>query len=246
MTNEDELDIAGIGERRTALFAIVPDNDTSFNFLIGLCYTQIFQTLYYEADKRYRRRLPVPVHFMLDEFPKIPIPDESDKCLATMRSRGISASIIIQNLAQLKSMFKGDRDMWETVAGNCDTLLYLGGNETSTHEVISKILGRATIDTRTYGFSRGRNGHYSTNRQIVGRELLLPNEVREIDNDYGVLFIRGAKPVWDRKFRLESHPRYALTANGKGMRYVHFKPKLQTIPFTAFDFENAGYYEVIE
>jgi type IV secretion system protein VirD4 len=246
MTNEDELDIASIGEKKTALFAIVPDNDTSFNFLIGLCYTQIFQTLYYEADNRYKGRLPVPVHFMLDEFPNIPIPEEFDKCLATMRSRGISASIIIQNLAQLKSMFKGDRDMWETVMGNCDTLLYLGGNETSTHEVISKMLGKATIDTRSYGLSRGRNGNYSTNRQIIGRELLLPNEVREIDNDYGVLFIRGAKPVWDKKFKLESHPRYALTAHGKGLRYVQKKPKLPTIPFTAFDFENAGYYEVIE
>lgn len=246
MTNEDELDIASIGEKKTALFAIVPDNDTSFNFLIGLCYTQIFQTLYYEADNRYKGRLPVPVHFMLDEFPNIPIPEEFDKCLATMRSRGISASIIIQNLAQLKSMFKGDRDMWETVMGNCDTLLYLGGNETSTHEVISKMLGKATIDTRSYGLSRGRNGNYSTNKQIVGRELLLPNEVREIDNDYGVLFIRGAKPVWDRKFKLQSHMKNGLSANGQGEPYVHTKAKLMTIPFADFDFENAGYYEVIE
>ena len=246
MTGEDELDITSLGEKKTALFAIVPDNDTSFNFLIGLCYTQIFQTLYYEADHRYKGRLPVPVHFMLDEFPNIPIPEEFDKCLATMRSRGISASIIIQNLAQLKTMFKADKDMWETVMGNCDTLLYLGGNETSTHEVISKMLGKATIDTRSYGLSRGRNGNYSTNKQVIGRELLLPNEVREIDNEYGVLFIRGAKPIWDRKYRLESHPRYSLTAHSKGGRYVHFKPKLQTIPFTAFDFENAGYYEVIE
>ncbi len=246
MTGEDELDITSLGEKKTALFAIVPDNDTSFNFLIGLCYTQIFQTLYYEADHRYKGRLPVPVHFMLDEFPNIPIPEEFDKCLATMRSRGISASIIIQNLAQLKTMFKADKDMWETVMGNCDTLLYLGGNETSTHEVISKMLGKATIDTRSYGLSRGRNGNYSTNKQVIGRELLLPNEVREIDNEYGVLFIRGTKPIWDRKYRLESHPRYFLTAHGKGGRYVHKKSKLQTIPFTAFDFENAGYYEVIE
>lgn len=246
ITNEDEMDISSIGEKKTALFAIVPDNDTSFNFLIGLCYTQIFQTLYYEADNRYKGRLPVPVHFMLDEFPNIPIPEEFDKCLATMRSRGISASIIIQNLAQLKSMFKGDRDMWETVMGNCDTLLYLGGNETSTHEVISKMLGKATIDTRSYGLSRGRNGNYSTNKQIVGRELLLPNEVREIDNDYGVLFIRGAKPVWDRKFKLESHMKNGLSGNGQGEPYVHTKAKLMTMAFADFDFENAGYYEVIE
>jgi type IV secretion system protein VirD4 len=190
--------------------------------------------------------LPVPVHFLLDEFPSIPIPKEFDKCLATMRSRGISASIIIQNLAQLKTMFKGDREMWETVLGNCDTLLYLGGNETSTHEVISKMLSKATIDTRSYGLSRGKSGNYSTNKQVIGWELLLPNEVREIDNDYGVLFIRGAKPVWDRKFKLESHPRYSLTAHGKGAQYVHFKPTLQATPFVEFDCENAGYYEVIE
>lgn len=246
MTNDDELDIASIGEKKTALFAIVPDNDTSFNFLIGLCYTQIFQTLYYEADYKHSGRLPVPVHFVLDEFPNISIPEEFDKCLATMRSRGISASIIIQNLAQLKSMFKGDRDMWETIVGNCDSLLYLGGNETSTHEVISKMLGKATIDTRSYGHSKGRNGSYSTNRQIIGRELLLPNEVREIDNDYGVLFIRGAKPVWDRKFRLESHRKNHLTTNGNAEPYVHIRHRLETTAFENFDFENAQYYEVIE
>lgn len=246
MTNEDELDIASIGEKKTALFAIVPDNDTSFNFLIGLCYTQIFQTLYYEADHKHKGRLPVPVHFMLDEFPNISIPEEFDKCIATMRSRGISASIIIQNLAQLKSMFKGDRDMWENILGNCDSLLYLGGNETSTHDVISKMLGKATIDTRSYGHSRGRNGNYSTNTQIIGRELLLPNEVREIDNAYGVLFIRGAKPVWDKKFKLETHIKNHLTANGKGAPYAHIKGRLVTTAFEDFDFENAGYYEVIE
>lgn len=246
MTSEDELDIASIGEKKTALFAIVPDNDTSFNFLIGLAYTQIFQTLYYEADHKHKGRLPVPVHFMLDEFPNISIPEEFDKCLATMRSRGISASIIIQNLAQLKSMFKGDRDMWENILGNCDSLLYLGGNETSTHEVISKMLGKATIDTRSYGHSRGRNGNYSTNKQVIGRELLLPNEVREIDNAYGVLFIRGAKPVWDKKFKLETHIKNHLTANGKGAPYAHIKGRLVTTAFEDFDFENAGYYEVIE
>ncbi len=246
ITIEDELDISSLGEKKTALFAIVPDNDTSFNFLIGLCYTQIFQTLYYEADHKHKGRLPIPVHFMMDEFPNISIPEEFDKCLATMRSRGICASIIIQNIAQLKSMFKGDRDMWETVVGNCDSLLYLGGNELSTHEVISKMLGKATIDTRSYGHSRGRNGSYSTNRQIIGRELLLPNEVREIDNDYGVLFIRGAKPVWDRKFKLERHNKNCLTTNGRGEPYVHIQKKIKTISLTDFDFENAEHYEVIE
>ncbi len=142
-------------------------------------------------------------------------------------------------------MFKGDRDLWETLLGNCDSVLYLGGNEHSTHEVISKMLGKATIDTRSYGHSKGRNGNYSTNKQIIGRELLLPNEVRELDNDYGILFIKGAKPVWDKKFRLEAHRKNHLTANGKGTPYIH-RHRIKTKAFEDFDFENAEYYEVIE
>ena len=156
--------------------------------------------LYYEADHKHDGRLPCHVHFMLDEFPNVALPEEFDKCLATMRSRGISASIIVQNLAQLKSMFKGDYHLWETISGNCDSMLFLGGNEQSTHDYISKMLGKATIESRTYGHNKGRNGSYSTNKQIIGRELLLPNEIREVDNDYGLLFIRGAKPVWDKKY----------------------------------------------
>lgn len=246
LTSDDELDITCLGERKTALFAIVPDNDTSFNFLVGILYTQIFQTLYYEADHKYKGILPVHVHFMLDEFANVALPEEFDKCLSTMRSRGMSASIIIQNLAQLKSLFKGDINMWETISGNCDSLLYLGGNEQSTHEYVSKLLGKATIDTRSYGHSRGRSGSYSTNKQITGRELLLPNEVREIDNEYSVLFIRGAKPIWDRKFKLESHRKNTQTSNGNGDAYIHIKNNLEIKAFKDFDFENAGHYIILD
>ncbi len=246
LTCEDDIDIPSLAKEQIALFLVIPDNDTTFNFLVGIAYTQIFQTLYYEADHTYKGRLPIHVHCIMDEFPNVAMPEEFDKVLATMRSRGISASIIIQNLAQLKSMFKGDRDMWETILGNCDSILYLGGNETSTHEMISKMLGKATIDTRSYGHSKGRNGNFSTNKQIIGRELLMPNEVREIDNDYGILFIRGAKPVWDRKFILESHKNNHLTTNGKGEPYIHIRYKVNTIAFTDFDFENAQHFEVIE
>lgn len=246
LTYDDELNIPSLAEEKTALFAVIPDNDSTFNFLIGILYTQIFQTLYYEADHKYRGKLPVPVHCIMDEFPNVAMPEEFDKVLATMRSRSISASIIIQNLAQLKSMFKGDRDMWETIVGNTDTVLYLGGNETSTHELISKMLGKATIDTRSYGHSKGRNANYSTNKQIIGRELLLPNEVREIDNDYCILFIRGAKPVWDRKFRLETHKKNYLTTNGKGEPYTHYRKSLDIKDLSEFDFENAHYFEIIE
>jgi type IV secretion system protein VirD4 len=246
MTSDDELDITSLGERKTALFAIVPDNDTSFNFLVGMLYTQIFQALYYEADHKHKGILPVHVHFMLDEFANVALPEEFDKCLSTMRSRGISASIIIQNLAQLKSLFKGDISMWETISGNCDSLLYLGGNEQSTHEYISKLLGKATIDTRSYGHSKGRSGSYSTNKQITGRELLLPNEVREIDNEYSVLFIRGAKPIWDRKFKLESHSKNNQTSNGNSDSYIHIKHGFATKAFKDFDFENAGHYIILD
>ena len=246
ITSDDELNIASLGEKKTALFAVIPDNDTTFNFLVGILYTQIFQVLYYEADHKYDGRLPMHVHFMLDEFPNVALPEDFDKCLATMRSRGISASIIIQNLAQLKSMFKGDNHMWENVSGNCDSMLFLGGNEFSSHEYLSKMLGKATIETRTYGHSRGRNGSYSTNRQIIGRELLLPNEVREVDNDYGLLFIRGAKPVLDKKYDVKKHKKNDLTTNGNGDPYIHVQYQVETTAFKDFDFERAGDYIILE
>ena len=246
LTGNDELNIESLGEKKTALFAVISDNDTTFNFLVGLLYTQIFQIIYYEADHKHKGRLPVHVHFMLDEFPNVALPEDFEKCLATMRSRGISASIIIQNLAQLKSMFKGDNHMWETIAGNCDSMLFFGGNESSSHEYLSKMLGKATIETRTYGHSRGRNGSYSTNRQIIGRELLLPNEVREVDNDYGLLFIRGVKPVLDKKFDIKKHRKNFFTTNGEGEPYVHVQYRIETTQIKDFDFERAGDFIVLE
>ena len=163
-----------------------------------------------------------------------------------MRSRGISASIIVQNLAQLKSMFKGDHHLWETISGNCDSMLFLGGNEQSTHDYISKMLGKATIESRSYGHNKGRNGSYSTNKQIIGRELLLPNEIREVDNDYGLLFIRGAKPVWDKKYEISKHRNNEFTTNGKGSPYLHVHRNVETKPFKEFDFDNAHHYIILE
>jgi len=135
ITSYDEMDIKSLGERKTAIFAVIPDNDTSFNYLVGMLYTQIFTELYYQADHMHNGRLPVPVHFIMDEFANVALPESFDKCLSTMRSRSISASIIVQNLAQLKGLFKSTHSAWETITGNCDSLLYLGGNEQSTHEV---------------------------------------------------------------------------------------------------------------
>ena len=168
ITQTDEMELWSVGEKKTAVFAVIPDNDSSFNFLVGMLYTQLFQQLYYQADIVHGGRLPVHVHFVMDEFANVALPDEFDKLLATMRSREISVSIIIQNLAQLKALFE---KQWESIVGNCDEFLYLGGNEQSTHEYVSKLLGKETIDTNTYGQSKGRNGSYSVNWQITGRDM---------------------------------------------------------------------------
>ena len=218
LTKYDEMELEQIGERKTALFAIIPDNDSTFNFVIGMLYTQLFQMLYYQADFVHGGRLPVPVHFIMDEFANVALPDEFDKLLSTMRSRLIFVSIILQNLAQIKALYK---DTWESIMGNCDSKLYLGGNEQSTHEYISKELGKATIDTNTYGKSEGRSGSFTTNSQRTGRELLTSDEVRLLDNNYAVLFLKGERPVRDRKFNLLKHPRIKQTMDGGREPYIH-------------------------
>lgn len=218
ITQNDELELWSIGEKKTAVFAIIPDNDSSFSFLVGMLYTQLFQQLYYQADVIHGGRLPVHVHFLMDEFANVALPDEFDKLLSTMRSREISVSIIIQNLAQLKALFE---KQWESIVGNCDEFLYLGGNEQSTHEYVSKLLGKETIDTNTYGQSKGRNGSYSTNWQLAGRELMTPDEVRMLDNRYALLFIRGERPVEDLKFDILKHSNIALTTDGGAEPYWH-------------------------
>ena len=218
ITQNDELALWSIGEKKTAVFAIIPDNDSSFSFLVGMLYTQLFQQLYYQADVIHGGRLPVHVHFLMDEFANVALPDEFDKLLSTMRSREISVSIIIQNLAQLKALFE---KQWESIVGNCDEFLYLGGNEQSTHEYVSKLLGKETIDTNSYGQSKGRNGSYSTNWQLAGRELMTPDEVRMLDNRYALLFIRGERPVEDLKFDILKHPNIALTTDGGAEPYRH-------------------------
>ena len=224
----DELDIPALGERKTALFAVIPDNDSSLNFIIGMMYLSIFQELYYAADQVYGGRLPVHVHCVMDEFANVALPDEFDKLLATMRSREISVSIIIQNIAQLKALFE---KQWESIIGNCDEFLYLGGNETSTHKMISEsYLGRATIDTNTYGKSTGRSGSYSTNYQLSGRELYTADEVRMLDNCYALLFIRGERPIQDEKYDILRHPNINLTADGGMPPYMHGQAPLSFDP----------------
>ena len=218
LTATDELDLSSMGEKKVALFALIPDNDTSFNFLVSILYTQLFQQLFYTADRKYGGSLPVHVHFCMDEFSNVSLPDDFDKILSVMRSRGVSVSIILQNMAQLKALFE---KQWESIVGNCDEFLYLGGNEQSTHKYVSELLGKATIDTNTYGKSSGRSGSYSTNYQVAGRELMTPDEVRMLDNRYALLFIRGERPVKDLKFDILKHPFVKDTADGEAKPYLH-------------------------
>ena len=218
ITQTDEMRLRELGEKKGAIFALIPDNDQSFNFIIGMLYTQLFQQLYRSADFEHGGRLPYHVHFIMDEFANVCLPDSFDSLLATMRSREISVSIILQNLAQLKALFEKN---WESIVGNCDEFLYLGGNEQSTHKYVSELLGKETIDTNSYGLNRGRNGSFTKNDQLQARELLTPDEVRMLDNHYGILFIRGEYPVMDLKYDLMKHPKIAFTEDGGAEPFIH-------------------------
>ena len=226
LTDHDDMNLYTLGEKKVALYAVIPDNDNTFNFLVSLLYAQAFQALYYSADQIHHGPLPRHVRFVLDEFAAMPLPGFTRE-LATMRSRSLSASVIIQNMAQIKELYK---DSWETIPGNCDTILYLGGNESSTHKYVSEMLGKATIDTKTHGQTKGKSGSYSTNFQMSGRELLTPDEVRKLDNRYALLFIRGASPVMDEKYDLMHHPAISRSSLGGATPYIHHgsKPSIYT------------------
>ena len=218
LTSTDELDLKSLGEKKVALFALIPDNDTSFNFLVSILYTQLFQQLFFVADTLHGGTLPVHVHFLMDEFANVSLPDDFDKILSVMRSRGVSVSIILQNLAQLKALFE---KQWESIVGNCDEFVYLGGNEQSTHKYVSELLGKETIDTNSYGRSDGLRGNFSTNFQVAGRELMTADEVRLLDNKYALVFIRGERPVRDLKYDILAHPNIKLGADGGAEEFIH-------------------------
>lgn len=223
LTCTDELDLYSIGEKKVALFCCIPDADTSMNYLVGMIYSNLFQTLYYVADRKYGGRLPIPLHCIMDEWPNVALPDDFDKILATMRSRGISCSIIIQNIAQMKALFK---DSYESLIGNCDEFLYLGGNEKEGHKYVSELLGKETLDTNTYGQTKGRSGSYSVNYQQTGRELLTPDEIRLLDNRKAILFIRGERPIMDDKYDLKKHVNFRYTEDGGASPYDYAKTPL--------------------
>ena len=217
LTMTDELHLQELGERKIALFCCIPDSDKSLNYLVGMIYTQLIQTLYRQADRIHKGRLPVPVHCLMDEYANISLPKDTFlSALATMRSRAIFCSIIVQNMAQLKAMYKDD---WESLVGLCDEFLYLGGTEKGTHKYVSELLGKETISTTSYNQSKGRSGSYSINHQQSGRDLMTPDEVRLLDNGKCILFIRGERPVVDFKYNLLKHPNIRYTEDGGAAPY---------------------------
>lgn len=237
ITSRDDMELGQMGERKQAVFAIIPDNDGTFNYLVGMLYTCAFQALYYQADKVHQGALPVPVRLMMDEFCNVSLPDDFGKLQATMRSRNIMSTIVLQNISALKALFKDD---WEGLMGNADTLVYLGGNEQSTHKYISEMLGKETIGTRNQSISKGSHGSTSTSHQQTGRELLTPDEVRAMDNDYAIVFIRGERPVIDRKYDILKHPYIKLTEDGGAAPYIHypgltFEQEDLSLPFDGLD-----------
>lgn len=245
MTSHDELDLGSLGEKKRAVFCIIPINDASMNYLIGMLYTQCFQELYYRADEKYGGRLPMPVRVIQDEWANVAQPDSYPKVLATCRSYNLGLNIIVQNIQSIKALYEKE---WEGIIGNCDTILYLGGNEQGTHEYLSKMLGKETLDTRTRGMTRGRNGSSSTNYQQAGRELMTLDEVRMLDNSDALLFIRGERPVKDKKYDILKHPNIKRTEDGGAAPYVH-KPKvkdyaLPDLPYAVTSLDDIDFIEM--
>ena len=243
ITSHDELELHLLGERKQAVFCVIPDNDSTFSFLVGMLYTCTFQSLYYRADKLHQGGLPVPVRLMMDEFCNVALPDEFGKIQATMRSRNIMSTIILQNISALKALYKNE---WEGLLGNADTVLYLGGNEQSTHKYISEMLGKQTIKVQSSGQTKGRNGSMSINYQTIGRELMTPDEVRAMDNRYALLFIRGEYPVMDQKLDILKHRNLKYTEDGGAAPYVHRPDMDYTLDDLAFVPENIETIEIID
>ena len=243
ITSHDELELHLLGERKQAVFCVIPDNDSTFSFLVGMLYTCTFQSLYYRADKLHQGGLPVPVRLMMDEFCNVALPDEFGKIQATMRSRNIMSTIILQNISALKALYKNE---WEGLLGNADTMLYLGGNEQSTHKYISEMLGKQTIKVQSSGQTKGRNGSMSINYQTIGRELMTPDEVRAMDNRYALLFIRGEYPVMDQKLDILKHRNLKYTEDGGAAPYVHRPDMDYTLDDLAFVPENIETIEIID
>ncbi|MBE5038421.1 type IV secretory system conjugative DNA transfer family protein [Subdoligranulum sp. DSM 109015] len=219
MTGRDETFLPELGLQKRVIFCVIPDNDETYNFLITMLYTQIFDQLFRLADSNpeYKGALPVHVRLMMDEFANVALPKDFKKILSVCRSRNISCDIILQSIAQLKSLFKDD---WEGIVGNCDSLLYLGGNEYGTFEYLSKILGKETERTVSHSIGRGNHGSSSESQQKAARDLATPDEIRRMSNDDALLLLRSEDPVVDRKYDLLKHPNIKMTTDGGAAPYV--------------------------
>lgn len=245
MMQTDEMDFASLGERKRAIFCVIPVNDGSMNYLVSMLLTQCFQQLYLRADERYNGRLPVPVRVIQDEWANVAQPDSYPKVLATCRSYNIGINIIVQNIQSIKALYK---DEWEGIIGNCDTLLFLGGgNEPTSLEFVSKLLGKETVHTRTRGQTKGRSGSSSMNFQQTGRDLMTPDEIRMLPTNDALLFIRGEKPVRDKKYDIKKHPNVRRTADGREKPYIHNPPVPDyTLPDLPYEFRTLDDYTFLE
>ena len=245
MMQTDEMDFASLGERKRAIFCVIPVNDGSMNYLVSMLLTQCFQQLYLRADERYNGRLPVPVRVIQDEWANVAQPDSYPKVLATCRSYNIGINIIVQNIQSIKALYK---DEWEGIIGNCDTLLFLGGgNEPTSLEFVSKLLGKETVHTRTRGQTKGRSGSSSVNYQQTGRDLMTPDEIRMLPTNDALLFIRGEKPVRDKKYDIKKHPNVRRTADGEAKAYIHNPPVPDyTLPDLPYEFRTLDDYTFLE
>lgn len=245
MMQTDEMDFASMGERKRAIFCVIPVNDGSMNYLVSMLLTQCFQQLYLRADERYNGRLPVPVRVIQDEWANVAQPDSYPKVLATCRSYNIGINIIVQNIQSIKALYK---DEWEGIIGNCDTLLFLGGgNEPTSLEFVSKLLGKETVHTRTRGRTKGRSGSSSVNFQQTGRDLMTPDEIRMLPTNDALLFIRGEKPVRDKKYDIKKHPNVCRTADGRAKPYIHNPPVPDyTLPDLPYEFRTLDDYTFLE
>ena len=245
MMQTDEMDFASLGERKRAIFCVIPVNDGSMNYLVSMLMTQCFQQLYLRADERYNGRLPVPVRVIQDEWANVAQPDSYPKVLATCRSYNIGINIIVQNIQSIKALYK---DEWEGIIGNCDTLLFLGGgNEPTSLEFVSKLLGKETVHTRTRGQTKGRSGSSSVNFQQTGRDLMTPDEIRMLPTNDALLFIRGEKPVRDKKYDIKKHPNVRRTADGRAKPYIHNPPVPDyTLPDLPYEFHTLDDYTFLE
>lgn len=245
MMQTDEMDFASMGERKRAIFCVIPVNDGSMNYLVSMLLTQCFQQLYLRADERYNGRLPMPVRVIQDEWANVAQPDSYPKVLATCRSYNIGINIIVQNIQSIKALYK---DEWEGIIGNCDTLLFLGGgNEPTSLEFVSKLLGKETVHTRTRGQTKGRSGSSSVNYQQTGRDLMTPDEIRMLPTNDALLFIRGEKPVRDKKYDIKKHPNVRRTADGRAKPYIHNPPVPDyTLPDLPYEFRTLDDYTFLE